>query len=451
MATLLSIGIFQVIRPIPQTTQASTPVHIVQNGDTLFSIAARYNTSVATLMRLNNISEPNLIAAGQAIRLPIASQVPQLPQTITSPSAWLIHDSNFVNGPTGSQFDVIDYIAGTNGYLKQHSGYIEGNLLTGAEIIDLLSDRFSIDPRLLLTFLEYRSQWVTGGSNTIYPLGYQVAGKEGLVAQMRHVANQLNDGFYDADNITSFQLPDGTKVVLDPRLNAGSLSVLTTLGTHTGNTQATWLHDSGEHGLMETYRQLFGDPFANYVEVLPSSVQQPDMALPWAEGETWHLTGGPHGAWYSESAWAAIDFAPPRDQFGCYVSEYLVTAVSSGIITRSDMGGVVLDLDGDGNAGTGWAVHYMHLDSLDRIPVGAWVALGDPIGRPSCEGGYSTGTHLHIARSYNGRWIAADGSLPFNLDGWISSGTNSEYQGYMSKDGVQIKATQGRNSNGLKR
>jgi hypothetical protein len=91
----------------------------------------------------------------------------------------------------------------------------------------------------------------------------------------------------------------------------------------------------------------------------------------------------------------------------------------------------VVDLDGDGFAGTGWAITYMHLDSRDRIPAGTMVETGDRLGHPSCEGGFSNGTHLHIARTYNGRWIAADGTVPFDLGGWVSSGLGREYDGLL--------------------
>lgn len=43
--------------------------HTVQRGETLFSIARRYGTTVETLMRINGLSRPNL-EVGQVLRLP---------------------------------------------------------------------------------------------------------------------------------------------------------------------------------------------------------------------------------------------------------------------------------------------------------------------------------------------------------------------------------------------
>jgi murein DD-endopeptidase MepM/ murein hydrolase activator NlpD len=168
------------------------------------------------------------------------------------------------------------------------------------------------------------------------------------------------------------------------------------------------------------------------------------MQLPFESGDAWSLTGGPHSAWGSGSAWAALDFAPPGDQYGCYDTSTWEVAVADGVIARSENGEVVLDLDGDGLEQTGWTVLYMHVASADRIQLGARVKAGDRIGHPSCEGGVSNGTHLHLARRYNGVWIAADTNLPFNLDGWISAGSGNEYDGTLTRNGQTVTAWDGR-------
>lgn len=109
-------------------------------------------------------------------------------------------------------------------------------------------------------------------------------------------------------------------------------------------------------------------------------------------------------------------------------------------MVRTGPGLVVVDLDGDGYEQTGWVIIYLHLATKDRIPVGSWVATGDPLGHASCEGGFATGTHLHIARKFNGEWVPADGPLPFNLGGWIAHGGPVAYKGSLTRDGVTIVA-----------
>ncbi|HBA92316.1 MAG TPA: hypothetical protein DCZ08_11435 [Anaerolineaceae bacterium] len=65
---------------------------------------------------------------------------------------------------------------------------------------------------------------------------------------------------------------------------------------------------------------------------------------------------------------------------------------------------------------------------------------GDPIGMPSCEGGRATGSHVHIARKYNGEWILAEGPLAFNLEGWVAKNGEAAYDGTLTKLGHSIRA-----------
>jgi LasA protease len=207
--------------------------------------------------------------------------------------------------------------------------------------------------------------------------------------------------------------------------------------------QSAWETDTGPYGLFQTYFFLFGSPFDLAIEPLvPTTLSQPAMELPFERGVAWAFTGGPHAAWDLGSAWAALDFAPP-DVMGCAVSTQWVTAVADGYIVRSNDGQVIQDLEGDGFEQTGWDVLYMHIFAQDRVPPKAYVYAGDPIGHPSCEGGIANAAHLHLARKYNGEWIPADGRTPFSLGGWISSGNGTEYDGYLKRGDTTLEAAEG--------
>jgi hypothetical protein len=90
----------------------------------------------------------------------------------------------------------------------------------------------------------------------------------------------------------------------------------------------------------------------------------------------------------------------------------------------------------------------MHIEERDRVQPSTYLKAGERIGHPSCEGGFSTGTHTHLARRYNGEWIPADQAqvdygIPFIMDGWISSGNGIEYDGYLERDGESVEAWEG--------
>jgi LysM repeat protein len=51
-------------------TALADSTYVVQSGDTLYRIAARFGTNVPTLVGMNNISNPNYIYVGQVLRVP---------------------------------------------------------------------------------------------------------------------------------------------------------------------------------------------------------------------------------------------------------------------------------------------------------------------------------------------------------------------------------------------
>jgi hypothetical protein len=185
-------------------------------------------------------------------------------------------------------------------------------------------------------------------------------------------------------------------------------------------------------GFAQTYKDLFGDPWTADEPHIPGSLRQPPLVLPFEPGKVWAFTGGPHTGWGTGAPMAAMDFAPSSDA-GCAISSEWYTAVAPGLVIRSESGFLLLDLDMDGDERTGWVIFYLHTSGKDLAPLGTVVETGDQLGHPSCEGGASTGTHIHIARKYNGEWINIDGVLPFVMEGWIPAEGSSPYQGTLTR------------------
>jgi murein DD-endopeptidase MepM/ murein hydrolase activator NlpD len=205
-------------------------------------------------------------------------------------------------------------------------------------------------------------------------------------------------------------------------------------------TEETWFNDLSSDGFIQTYKDFFGDPWEYFHPLYEPGLEQPELILPFTPGSVWSFTGGPHGAWEREAAWAALDFAPSVAESGCVDSEEWVVSSAAGLVLRSENGLVVIDLDGDGIEQTGWVLLYLHIATKDRVSVGTFVEQGDLIGHPSCEGGFATGTHIHFVRKYNGEWILADGSLPFNLEGWVAHAGSEPYQGVLIKGDQTVLA-----------
>lgn len=443
--------------------------YIIQPGDTLSVIAQNANVSLQLLLSVNNIANPDLLEVGQVIILPA-------PPSTYSSNSLIMSDARLVRTKLGSEFDILAFLASQSGFIRQATDNVKTRLDDGSELEAILTaDRviarvsleYSVDPRILLAILDYRANWLTNSTISDNLQSHPIISAEqslgfdrrGLYKQLSWLANEVNRGYYNwkyGDN-RILEFSDGTRIFYESSLNAGTASLQYVLSI--GNTVDQWKFDISDGGFLTTYQKYFGDPFVDDFTIIPELLLQPTLNLPFKQGDIWRFTGGFHGGWGSGSGWAALDFAPPDDrQDGdpfCYVSEYPITAVASGIISRTNNGALVLDLDNDGNEATGWSILYLHMQVSPAIAVGQVVQAGDTLGNASCHGGFSTATHLHIARRYNGEWIPADcincvnSPPPFVMSNWEAVGLQyQEYQGYMinEAENKQAVAEQGRNT-----
>ncbi len=412
--------------------------YIAQTGDILSALATRFNTSEAEIRAANPIIPQDATTMPPGFPM----QIPIYYQPLWGTPYQIIPDALYVNGPALVGFSTTDFINQHEGWLK---AYLEPGFegtRTAAATIDLVAKNFSVSPRLFLAMLEYQSQGLSNPAmpDTVYFLGYENASYKGLYLQLVWAANTLNNGYYGwrRGSLREFESPDGRLQRPDPWQNAASVS-LQYLYAHLYNSP---IYDQiiGAGGLAQTYASLFGDPWQGVEPHLPGSLRQPEFSLPFENGKSWNYTGGPHTGWGLGEPFAAIDFAPAGVS-NCDLSSEWIVAIADGQILRSEPGIVVLDLDGDGQEQTGWVIFYLHVATEERAQVGQSLPKGGRIGHPSCEGGSSTGTHVHLARKYNGEWIMADGPLAFNLEGWVAGRGAQAYQGTLTRYSRTVTAS----------
>ena len=198
---------------------------------------------------------------------------------------------------------------------------------------------------------------------------------KGLYHQLSLAADWLNRGYYGwkYGSLTSLAALSGERYRIAPGLNAASVALQSLYSQI--NPAPRWQQDVSSEGFVRHYQAYFGDPFARTDDkTIPSHLKQPTFILPFARGETWYFTGGPHNGWGRNSTWGALDFAPPdagQNYSSCFVSEFPVRAMANGQVVYSDAGLVLQDLDSDGDPGTGWLLLYLHMSAEGRVAIGS--------------------------------------------------------------------------------
>ena len=424
----------------PLYTPGQLVDYTVQSGDTLPGLAGRFNTTIAEIRTANPIipTDATTLPPGMPMQIPIYYR------PFWGSTFQIIPDGRFPNGPAEVGFDPVAFVNAQPGWLKSYTTYMGNKNRNGGEMVEYIAENYSISPRLLLAILEYKTGALTQPESTAssdkYPLGYRDVYHQGLPSQLGLVANVLNNRFYGwrLGTFTSFNLPNGRLENIDPWQNAAT-AALRYLFSLT-ESASSFEYAASDQGLQAVYASLFGDPWADPGTLIPGSLTQPTMRMPFPIGSAWTYTGGPHTGWGDGEPLAAIDFAPPAVVGGCISTDLYATAVADGVVARVGEASVVLDLDKDGDERTGWVVFYLHVSETGKAPLGRTLKAGDPVGHPSCEGGNATGTHVHIARKYNGEWVPADSALPFNMEGWIVQKGSEEYLGTLVKYGNVVTA-----------
>jgi LasA protease len=434
----------QVVEPSPTALLINTApiLYYTQAADTLPVVAVRFGVQPQEITSPDPLPENSLLPPNQLLIIPR-----HLMNTTTSQR--LLPDSEVVYSPSATDFDVEAFAQQAGGYLSTHQDWLQSTKTTsGAAIVKRVALENSINPRLLLALLEYQSNWVYGQpknqAEIDYPLGFIDPNEKGLYRQLVWAVNHLSVGYYSwrEGRLLDVRFSDGVSARLAPDLNAGSVA-LQYFFSQISDSESWIAALDMETGFPALYERMYGNPWsrAQTVEPLyPPGLTQPELILPFDMERLWSFSGGPHGAWEHDGSYAALDFAPASSESGCQNSNAWVVASASGLVVRSGGGLVVLDLDGDGHEQTGWVLLFLHVSNASSAPVGTWVGKGDHLGHPSCEGGLATGTHVHMARKYNGEWIAADGPMPFVLSGWKAHAGEAAYKGTLTRNDQVITA-----------
>lgn len=434
-ATLLSSSVNKRPTPVIKNEKSSALAsqnqdieYTTQMGDHLPVLLKRFNVTSNEIKSQNTLPQEGLIEPGEILIIPNRF-------TGTSPSAKLLPDSEIVFSPSAIDFDILQYLEDSGGFLSDYWEARGDSFISGAQIIQIAAVEYSINPRIILALIEQQSHLVSNEPNqkedVDFLLGWD-ATRKGFSRQIDYAIRILSTGYYSwrEGSLDTLTFPDGSTLAVSPTLNAGTAALQYYFSRQVN--QDEWYNKLyGEGNIAQIVEEMFGDAWQReqaYPPLIPSNLVQPEMVLPFQVDIPWNFTAGPHSVWNWYGANGALDFAP-SGVFGCSISHEWVTASAPGVVIRTEKGFLAVDLDENGNENIGWTIIYMHVHNDFPLKVGDVIEVDDLLGHPSCDGGRATGAHVHIARKFNGEWILADGAIPFNLSGWIAKKGENLYEG----------------------
>lgn len=184
------------ISKVDEANPSNLISYTTRPGDTLQGLASRFNVGLDDIVSEDGF----LISKQQLIDPDITLLIPQEART-TGTSQLLLPDSEVVYSPSSKDFDISAFADKYGGYLTEYLEMIDGIWMNGPEVLARAALDNSINPRLLLAILEYRSGWLTNPENPrtgagLFPIWQDDPRLQGLYQQLMWAADELSHGYY---------------------------------------------------------------------------------------------------------------------------------------------------------------------------------------------------------------------------------------------------------------
>lgn len=168
----------------------------------------------------------------------------------------------------------------------------------------------------------------------------------------------------------------------------------------------------------QTFQRLFGTPTAELLQPRNRVARQLQakaalappsnlMQLPWRQGYSWQPNGA-HSNSGSGYPYSSFDASYDWPRWGS--ATYSVVAAHAGTVRVLSRCQVRVTHP------SGWATNYYHMDQI-QVSNGQQVSADTKLGvyasninTALCEGGSSTGPHLHFSLLYNGAFVSLQGA-----------------------------------------
>lgn len=345
-----------------------------------------------------------------------------------------IRESAFVYDLNRDDFDLSAYLDRRAPHLKPHE-----------DAIAHWSGFASIHPRIVLALIESRSELISQPTDAALERPFGTLSDEiGFQEQLGDVVTRLSQRFY---NLKGMQRKTGLSPFrqgIEPKASAASLAMASVMSENNRSLQSGNPLDAFE----ERFNTLFPEKAATLRGAVtqdrtePSLTRKSDsnsltqksdsqlqwnswynsftppdnmMQMPWRQGYWW-IPNGAHAHTGSGYPLSSIDVSYDWPRWG--EETYSVAAAHSGTVRVFSRCQVRVTNP------NGWATNYYHLEGI-QVRDGQWVNrntkladYADDRGNALCQGGSSTGPHLHFSLLYNGQYRSLqDVNLgPYKID-----------------------------------
>jgi LasA protease len=292
-----------------------------------------------------------------------------------------IHNSRFVYSIEEKlDFDLEAYLRAAAPHLVAH-----------AEVISHWSAYYTVSPRVVLSLMELETAQISSAAPSLPDRPFAgLSEAKTLPQQVEDVLRRLSELFYESP-----AGPDGLRA---PQAAQEALRRL--LGS-----------DRAPAELRSRYESLFpaerpldeprdGPPAAAKATPPPGLLQ-----LPYPVGESWYFGGAHTFDGQDPGPKSSLDFTRDRESWGDNTSNTWVVAAHGG--TAVVYSSCFVEVVGP----NGWSTSYYH---LDNVVVASGQTVGwdqrlanyaDNLDQALCNGGFSTGPHVHFSLLRNGQYM----------------------------------------------
>ncbi|NMM40266.1 M23 family metallopeptidase [Pseudoalteromonas arctica] len=281
----------------------------------------------------------------------------------------------------------------------------------------------SINPKIILALIEQQSGLLSNPDADITNPLAGLSDEQGFDAQVEDVVTKLSQRFYaykqwqDSQVTAKVSKYNSTAITNLPSTHSSTAATAALVSVFKNRDKLAVDQDNVTHTnvdltrFLATFDSLFPESSTQLQRSSKNSAQSSEqqfvaasfsMDLPWPSGY-WY-SGGAHSNTGSGYPYSSLDFNNGSGGWGANTP--YVQAAHGGTVTRFSSCNIRV------THSSGYSTNYYHMSNLqyssgDYVQPGAWLGrYANSYNQALCDGGQSSGPHVHFTLLYNGQQVS---------------------------------------------